>query len=929
MRLTLSRDGWITALAVLALVLLARGAGLLQTLEFAASDARARLLLREVSSDVVIVGIDAQSLAALDRWPWPRRHHAELIRRLADAAPRRVFLDIDFSSRSNELDDAVLESAIAAWSGEPIALPAFLQSLTAADRRISETRPLERFARHARIVSVNREPAADGMQREWRSSWRMGERDLTSVIGLDAELPPATIVPIDYSIAPASFEYISYVELLDGRAPLSRLTGKTIYVGATAIELGDMVPVPVHRSLPGVVVQALALESARAGMLHRPAGWALTAALAAWTMLCAAILRARAWRRNALALAGALALIAIGSTIAWSALRLMLEAVPFAVATLGIFVAVTLRSLDQQTWRAVTYALGMRRRNALLKSVVHSSTDCILCIDEDGIVRSANPAASRLFAGPTSRLVGAPVSRFIPLLAGGQTASTPPFRMLDGSISEWDARALDGRAFPVELALGRVRLHSERLYTAIVRDISGRKEQELRLRHQATHDSLTQLPNRAALMHRLDLAMELASEPQPFAVLMLDLCRFKEVNDTLGHNVGDQVLCEAARRLQQTLGRQDLIARIGGDEFAAVVGLLDDEQQIPELCRRLHDCLSRPIDVAGISLEVGVSIGIAAYPRDAVEPLVLLKHADVAMYLAKRRGSSFEYYDAQLDDNSVRKLAVGGELRAAIATGALALHYQPQVNLRSNRVESVEALLRWRHPTLGDISPAEFIAIAESTDLIRPLTDWTIAEAIATGCQWRAHGMEVRIAANLSARMLQDVGFAARLRALLEAARADPSLLELEITESAMMLDPARALDIIRDVSRLGVLIAVDDFGSGYSSLGYLRDLPAHALKLDKSFVAGMRSGAGDRIIVESTVQMAHALRLKVVAEGVESAWDASFLARAGYDYGQGYYYSQALPAADCADWIAAYNERQPVAVARSLRGRRRLAGRR
>jgi EAL domain-containing protein (putative c-di-GMP-specific phosphodiesterase class I) len=223
-------------------------------------------------------------------------------------------------------------------------------------------------------------------------------------------------------------------------------------------------------------------------------------------------------------------------------------------------------------------------------------------------------------------------------------------------------------------------------------------------------------------------------------------------------------------------------------------------------------------------------------------------------------------------------------------------------------VDSVEALVRWFHPTQGAISPAEFIAIAESTDLIRPLTEWTLGGALGQVRAWRERGVHVRIAVNLSARLLQDTGFPARLRRLLENSGVAATSLELEITESAMMLDPARALRVIQEIDKLGVLISIDDFGTGYSSLGYLRDLPVHALKLDKSFVSGMRNNLDDRIIVESTAQMAHAMRLELVAEGVESEWDAQFLAAAGYDYAQGFRYAGAMPADKCLGWIAEFN---------------------
>lgn len=905
----LRRHGWwVTAIAVFVLAALLRTAGLFQTLEHAAADARARLFEHTVASDIVIVGIDGQSLATLDRWPWPRRHHAGLIARLGEAGPRRVFLDIDFSSQSNALDDAAFEAALAGWRGAPVVLPAFFQPTSATDATPRLTRPLPRFARHAQLAAVNRLPAADGLERNWRSSWSAGGASYRSVIDLEARLPAGLAVPIDYSISPRSFDYVSFADVVAGRVGPARLAGKTVFVGATAVELGDMVPVPVHRSLPGVVVQALAVESVRAGPQWAPPGPALLAALAAWTLLVSAALRRRSWRRKALVLAAALAVLVAASLYLYGARRWLVEVVPFAFATAGVFLVLVLRSLDEQTWRAVTYALGMRRRDALLRSVVQSSTDCIVCVDAAGSIRTANPAAESLFGCAARDLVGAPIARFIPGLDVARGDETRALALLEGRITEWEARSASGRAFPVDLAVSRVRLRAEHLYTAIVRNISERKAQQRRLEHQATHDALTQLPNRAALTQRLEHALAGGQAPRPLSLLMLDLCRFKEVNDTLGHHVGDEVLCEVGRRFRQALGDQGYIARIGGDEFMVVVERPESPDTVARLCQELAASISRPVDVAGVALEVGLSIGIARCPEDAVDAATLMRQADVAMYVAKARGSTFERYDAGQDSNSLRRLSMGGELRAAIGRDELRLHYQPKVNLRTGRAESVEALLRWPHPVHGPVSPAEFIAFAETTDLIRPLTDWTLRRALADARAWREAGLALCVAVNVSARLLQDSAFPQRLRALLAEAGAEPASIELEITESAMMVDPARALAIVAEIDRLGVPIAIDDFGSGYSSLAYLRDLPVRALKLDKAFVTGMRTRPEDRVIVESTAQMAHALRLEVVAEGVETEWEAHFLAAAGYDYGQGYHFSAALAADDCAAWILRFN---------------------
>ncbi len=913
------RNGWwLTTLAVLVLVAALSAGGVLRPYENLLADARAKLLAHEIRSDIVIVEIDAASLAALDSWPWPRNYHAKLLGELAAAKPRSVFLDIDFSAQSTALNDAVLESALAKPRDFPVLLPMFFQARNGTDSALAISQPLPRFARHVGLAVVNHQPAADGLTRAWRNAWQVEGRRAPAVIDPRRTLRDGTDVTIDFSISPTSFTYVSYVDVLEGRVPREMLAGKTVFVGATAAELNDMVAVPVYRSLPGIVVQALATETVNAGAPRSPAGWASLTLLALTTLLIA-LLYSTSWRRNLAVLAVSCAALLGLWGGAFAGYRLWLDAAAMLLANALLFIAIAVRSLEAQTWKALAFSLGMRRRDALLKSVVQSSTDCIVCVDEAGIIKTANPAASRLFNCAAYELIDEPIAKFITLLAGDGAGAR--LGALHGVIRECDARTLDGEVFPVEISVSRVRftssaslgLDTERLYTAIVRDIRERRAQQRRLQHQATHDSLTGLPNRAALLAHLDASLTAGPLTPNLALMMLDLCRFKEVNDTLGHNVGDRVLCDVAQRFQAALGDRGFIARIGGDEFTVVLdqSQLENDgahENIAATSQALVDCLRAPIDVAGISIEIGVSIGIARYPHDAADAQALLRHADVAMYVAKRRGATWEYYDAAHDENTVRRLSIGGELRSAIANGAIELHFQPQVNLRSGLVESAEALVRWNHPVQGFISPAEFVAIAESTDLIRPLTEYTLRGALTQIRAWRDRGVHVRIAVNLSARILQDTAFPAHLASLLEASGVSAASLELEITESAMMLDPARALRVIQEIDKLGVLISIDDFGTGYSSLGYLRDLPVHSLKLDKSFVMGMRNNTDDRIIVESTAQMAHALRLELVAEGVETEWDAQFLAVAGYDFAQGFHFSRALPADKCLAWIVEFN---------------------
>ena len=900
----------LVALTILVLTLLLGAAGYLAPFERSVADTRSRLLQREVASDIVVVGIDARSLADLRQWPWPRRYHARLLETLAAAEPRRVFVDIDFSAHTNAEDDGLLEAALQQFATSQIVLPAFFQPDEGVAGKMVYTRPLERFGRHVTLGGVNFRPDQDGLIRSMAATWAFDGTTVPSAVAVVAGRDAATAgeAPIDYSISPASFTYVSYVDLLAGRIDPAELHDKTVMIGPTALELTDIKAVPVYQALPGVVVQALAAQSLREGALSTTPRWVHLLALAMLTALAAACFVRNGWRRNLLIGTAAAAVLGALNVYAYSAHRIVLELVPALLVIGGMFLAATVRSLDQETMRSLAYALGIRRRDALLGSVAESSADAIMVVGPSGQIEMANAAAASMFACSRETMVGALVSRYVPLPEAAILPATLP-----GKVIEQEATRFDGTAFPVEITVSPVDVQGEALRTVIVRDITARKFQEQRLQYEATHDSLTDLPNRAALMSHLEVVLTRMPADGRVALLMLDLCRFKEVNDTLGHEVGDQVLREVARRFESVADRGGFVARLGGDEFTLVLEQRAPNNDIVEIASILHESLREPIPAAGIAIDVGVSIGIARYPDDAQDPATLLRHADVAMYVAKRRQTRYEMYDPANDRNTVRRLAMVGELRSAIANGQLRQYYQPKVNFRTGQCDSVEALMRWPHPEYGFVSPAEFIVLAESTDLIRPLTEWTLACALAQWLNWRASGLQVCIAVNLSARLLQDTDFITVLRGLLEKHRVPGEALELEITESAMLYDSERALRVIHDIHGLGIALSIDDFGTGFSSLAYLRELPVHAVKLDKSFVMHLHERADDRSIVNSTVRMAHELGLKVVAEGVESEWTAQYLSDAGYDYGQGYRYSPALPAEECRRWSVGFNAAAPA----------------
>jgi diguanylate cyclase (GGDEF)-like protein len=482
-----------------------------------------------------------------------------------------------------------------------------------------------------------------------------------------------------------------------------------------------------------------------------------------------------------------------------------------------------------------------------------------------------------------------------------------------------DLTLLDGQETELRRAIwGSVALGFLVLYVSlflIVRNASHRLvRQSASLAYQARHDALTDLPNRTLLHDRLQQALHHAPPPQPgaepvsVALLLMDLDRFKEINDTFGHHHGDQLLRQVGARLCAALRATDTVARLGGDEFAVLLPATD-VQRASAVAGALVRALEEPFILEGYSVSVGASIGIAVAPEHGQDATTLLRRADVAMYAAKRATSGYAVYLAAQDQYSPERLGLVGELRRAIEQDQLLLYYQPKVDFKTGRLDSVEALVRWQHPVRGLVPPDQFIPLAEHTGLITPLSHWVLTAALRQCRAWRDAGLGIRVAVNLSARLLQDERLVDSIVDLLRAWDVTPDLLQVEVTESAVMADPARALQILTRLHEMGIRIAIDDFGTGYSSLAYLKKLPADEIKIDKSFVRDMPGNADDVTIARSVIDLDHNLGLSVVAEGVEdrAVWDQ--LAGMGCDLAQGYYLSRPIPAAALTSWVGALGQ--------------------
>ncbi len=434
--------------------------------------------------------------------------------------------------------------------------------------------------------------------------------------------------------------------------------------------------------------------------------------------------------------------------------------------------------------------------------------------------------------------------------------------------------------------------------------VSKRRSEELK--RMASTDALTGLPNREQFRMNVEAAIESARDSgESFGVILMDLDRFKEVNDTFGHHYGDLVLGDLGPRLAATIGSEGVVARLSGDEFAVLpVARTSDPRVFEKLAARLVACVRTPLAVDELSLEIGVSVGISRFPIDGEDVRTLLRRADVAMYAAKESRGGCKVYAPDQDQPAIRRLRITTDLRRALTADEIVVHFQPIVELDGLRVRSAEALVRWEHPEHGLLSPATFIGAIEQTGLIGPLTRLVLERSIAECAQWRRDGHGLSVAVNLSARNLLDRGLPHAIERMLADHGLPPDALQLEITEGMLMSEPARALATVTRISALGVGFTVDDFGTGYSSLAYLRRLPIDELKIDRSFVSPMLRDSSDLIIVRSTIHLAHDLGLRIIAEGVEDERTMERLSSLGCDFGQGYHFSPAVSAEAFRRWL-------------------------
>ncbi len=536
--------------------------------------------------------------------------------------------------------------------------------------------------------------------------------------------------------------------------------------------------------------------------------------------------------------------------------------------------------------------VALQESEKRMRSVLDNVSDGLATIEQTGIIESANPAVVKLFGYSEQDLVGQQADVLIATTHRSAFINYLERRLkLDIPVSgahETMGKRKNGSLFPLEFVVSSMQIGSRHLFIATLRDISERKAHTDALEYQALHDALTGLPNRSLFGDRLRQALLAARRNQKmFGVLLLDLDRFKDINDALGHDRGDSLLQEVTARLRGVLRATDTIARLGGDEFAVLTIDAKHPDDVVATARKILAALEGPFAIADQMVETGASIGIAMYPVHGDDPSTLLRRADVAMYVAKRSGGGFAVYAPEQEAQTLRRSGLAGELRRSIPQGELVLHYQPQVTLATGAIHSVEALVRWNHPREGLMPPDRFIPMAEETGIIHPLTAWVLDSALAQLVKWLEEGLDVSVSLNVSPRNIEDHSLEEMVARALGTFKVEPQRLTLEITEGVAMA--AAAAKALHRLNEMGVRLALDDFGTGYSSLLYLMRLPVNEIKIDRSFVSALASDPDSGAIVRSAVGLGHNLGLRVVAEGLQDRAAEAVLIEAGCDAAQGF----------------------------------------
>ena len=874
-----------------ALLLAATLLGLFTPLDNALRDNRFVFAPKPASGDIVFVDIDAASLDAVGVWPWPRSVHARLLDELMRLGADTVAFDVDFSVASNAVDDTRFERSLADAGG--YALLAAFQQQAIGGAAPAVNLPLPRFAQHADSVSVNVSLDPDGLVRSYPlGMWLAGRwvPSLAAAFGNLASGSQGRLV-IDYSIDPRSVPRLSARDLLEGRVAADAVAGRQVVIGASAVELRDFFIVPRHGILPGALLQIVASETLLQHRALAPIGpWPGALALLG---LAALALWLRGHRPLWVVIGTSVALATTAELAAALVQVDMALLVDTAVLHVGLAAIALSALVTEVRRRGQQHVAAARERDAvrlILDRVITDNFDSVVIVRRDNHIAAASASAATLLGRD---LVG---TDFSTLPAGLAAAIREAF---DGAVpataretaieTPHGIRQLEYVATLSEVAVGS---EHHKVVSLTFRDITERRTAEDRLVYLSRHDPVTGALTRGAL---LDEARHRLSAGQDLSLVMLDLRRFRAINDTLGHEQGDLLLRLVVARLRN-MG-PDAVARLGGDSFAMLAPAIDADR-LAAFCTSITEWLSFPYQLEGGHLAtIAACAGATTSKLSGRDAELMLSHADMAVSVAKQRvGNSTVLFEPGMGQRLHSRQNMDSALRDALRQGRFSLVYQPQIDLRSGAVIGAEALCRWTDPTLGQVSPADFIAAAEETGLIVELGAWVLEAACREAASWP---VPLRLAVNVSPIQFELSDVAALIGTTLDRSGLDPRRLDIEITESVFVRRASQTTETLQAIRAMGVGIALDDFGTGYSSLGYLGRLPIDKVKIDQRFVRDLPQNAESSAIVAAILALSIALGKSTIAEGIETQAQAELLRSAGCGLAQGYHFGRPMSGSD------------------------------
>ena len=902
--------------------------------------------------DVVIVAIDAESLSQLGRWPWPRTTHAALIDQLTQHGARVIALDLLLPEPDPTADgDLRLAAAIAAHGGTVLPVAPEAQG---DGRELGATMPVPNLRQAAaKLGHVDTEIESDAVVRGAflrgginGESWSALALAMLEIEGLEpAPLPGERrqgstsvlgrwtrdhriLVPFS---APDSLRRVSYIEVLNDARVAASLRDRFVLIGPTAVGVAPTFATPVsgeERPLAGVEVDANLLGV----LLNRtwitpvaPFAHAVVSMLLAFVPLVLYPRLSPRWSLLPYGVSMVVTLVGVGGLLLvghrWFA--------P-AAALLGLVLGYPLWS-----WRRLQFAgVENRWQTEHARATLNSIGDGVVTTNVAGAVMYLNPIAEQLSGWGSSVAYGRHYKEiFVPDDSAAEAKMRAAFfhcQMHEDTERRSDQVTLlnrDGKRYTVQFTANPVHgeNHAVDGFVLAIRDITVMLSLTEQMTHQATHDHLTELPNRVLTTDRVTQALANARRSNELvAILFLDLDGFKRINDSLGHSVGDVLLQMVAKRLVAAGRIGDTVGRWGGDEFLMVLEGLQQETAISGVARKLIDHFKDPFRLPEHELFVTPSIGIAIFPKDGGDADTLMRNADMAMYRVKHQsGNGYRFYSERIHTWTSEHIAVEKDIRNALRQGSgFELFFQPQIALKDGRISGVEGLLRWRHPTRGLLLPDQFIPIAEESGLIHELGMRAFEFACAQSRRWHAQRLEpIHIGVNVSARQMQREGLVNTFEKILRQSGVAPSLIKIEITESAVMHDVARIAEILQGFKALEIQVSIDDFGTGYSSLTHIKRFPIDEVKIDQSFVRDITTDSNDAAIVQAVIAMAHSMDMRVVAEGVETRAQFEFLAARNCDELQGYYFSPPVAATDLTAMLLRQRDHVRSPITRDTNG--------